>query len=69
MTKEPTSTVTESLEAMIDQHGLTSVVAGLVLVCGEKAAYIRHNWQDNELARTWDLDANAIDRALHSLRN
>ena len=45
--------ITEQLEAMIDKHGLTHVLTGLELVCGEKAAHIRINWQDNKLANKW----------------
>jgi hypothetical protein len=54
--------VANTLEAMIDKHGLGHVLTGLELVCTEKAAHIRHNWQDNNLANEWDRQAKAIHK-------
>jgi hypothetical protein len=55
--------VTEQLEALIDAHGLTHIVTGLVLVCSEKAEHIRHNWQDRTTAKAWDADARTLEKA------
>jgi hypothetical protein len=51
--------VTETLEALIDKHGLLHVVTALDLICTEKADHIRTNWQDRALAKDWDRAANA----------
>jgi len=55
--------VTETLEAMVDRHGLLHVLAGLELICGEKADHIRANWQDKTTARAWDAAAKACGAA------
>lgn len=61
----PTSpTVTETLEAMIDKHGLLHILTGLSLICAEKAEHIRLNWQDKALARDWDRVAARLDGAV-----
>ena len=51
---------TETLEAMIDKHGLGHVLTGLELVCREKADHLRHNWQDSGLAKEWDRQAKKL---------
>jgi hypothetical protein len=61
--------VTETLEELIDKHGLLHVLTGLVLVCGEKADHLRTNWQDLSTARTWDRDAKTIEAATRKLCN
>ncbi len=54
--------VTEALEQMIDEHGLGHVLAGLGLVCFEKADHLRVNWQDNQTARAWDHMGKRLDK-------
>lgn len=61
--------ITETLEAMIDKHGLLHVVTGLELICREKADHIRTNWQDKQTARVWDIAARHLDHAAHRLPN
>jgi hypothetical protein len=51
---------TETLEALIDRHGLLHVVTGLEMICSEKAEHIRANWQDKVTARPWDRAANRL---------
>jgi hypothetical protein len=55
--------ITETLEQMIDAHGLTHVVTGLSLVCSEKAEHLRVNWQDRTSAKAWDADAKTLEKA------
>ena len=43
----------DTLEKMIDTHGLPSVLEMLGDICHEKAEHIRTNWQDAALANTW----------------
>lgn len=61
--------ITEALEAMVDKYGLTHVLTGLVLVCGEKASHLRHNWQDSASARAWDKSADVIETAARRAHN
>lgn len=58
MTDQPS--VTDTLESLIDRHGLLHVLTGLELVCAEKAEHIRTNWQDRATARPWDTAASRI---------
>ncbi len=53
--------ITETLEAMIDKHGLCHVLIGLSCVCGEKAEHLRVNWQDSKSARLWDADSKKLE--------
>lgn len=55
--------ITETLEAMIDKHGLVHVLTGLACVCREKADHLRSNWQDEKSAKQWDRNAHACDIA------
>lgn len=61
--------ITIELEAMIDRHGLTHVVTGLSLICSEKAAHLRANWQDNATAKVWDADSKTLDKAARAIRS
>lgn len=51
------------LEALVDRHGLTHILTGLSLICGEKAEHIRENWQDRTTAKAWDADSRTLDKA------
>lgn len=52
--------ITETLESLIDKHGLLHVITALDLICSEKAEHIRANWQDKITAKTWDKAGNAL---------
>lgn len=54
----------EQLEKMIDSIGLEKVLEMLSAICAEKAEHVRSNWQDVTLARAWERNAKAIDKAL-----
>ena len=69
---------TETLEALIDKHGLVHVLTGLELVCEEKAEHIRrvceekaehirHAWQDRKTAADWDSAARQIIAVAHKV--
>lgn len=60
MRDTPETSVTETLESMIDKHGLLHIITGLELVCGDKAEHLRVNWQDKVTARAWDRVANRL---------
>ena len=51
------------VEKMVDRASLLDVMAALELMCCEKAAHVRENWQDKSLASQWDLCARAIYKA------
>lgn len=53
----------EEMERVVDASTLLDTVAALELMCYEKAAHIRENWQDNALASQWELCARALYRA------
>jgi hypothetical protein len=42
------------LESIIDRYGLWCTLEKLELLCFEKAAHIRCDFQDEDLARKWE---------------
>lgn len=48
------------LESMIDKTSLGAILEALSDICGEKAKHIRANWQDNSLAKKWDIACGRI---------
>jgi hypothetical protein len=52
----------DSLEAIIDIHGLTNVVAMLSELCAEKAEHVLVNWQDEVLAKKWHRASAQLDQ-------
>lgn len=53
----------ETLEALVDKHGLDAVLGELATVCGEKADHCRAAWGDEALARAWERAARRIAKA------
>ena len=51
-----------ALEALVDRHTLSGVLAMLSEICGEKEAHIATNWQDAALAKAWRKAELALDR-------
>jgi hypothetical protein len=51
-----------TLEEIVDKAGLKGTLEMLAAICYEKASHVDTNWQDHELARTWEKDAIKIDR-------
>lgn len=56
-------TVSEQLETLVDKHGMEAIAAYLASMCREKADHIRTNWQDEMLARAWDMQGVTMERA------
>lgn len=56
----------ERIEREIDAEGLVALFEVIVLVCHEKAAHIRENWQDESLAKDWERAGKQVDRWLAS---
>ncbi len=61
--------ITETLETLIDKHGLLHVLTGMEIVCSEKAEHARQNWQDEKTAKQWDDDAEKIYAILNKIHN
>jgi len=59
--------ISETLEAMIDKHGLLHVLTALELICGEKAEHIKVNWQDKVTAKPWERASNALYTAVRKI--
>ena len=57
-----------TLEDLIDQNGLDTVMSGLEDVCRAKADHVAANWQDEELARRWEAWADIIGVATAKVR-
>jgi hypothetical protein len=48
---------TQTVEALIDKHGLVAVLDFVGDICREKQQHIQDNWQDIELAKRWNAAA------------
>jgi hypothetical protein len=49
------------LESMVDQYGLRVVMVMLANICFDKAEHVRSNWQDDDMAMSWERDANVLE--------
>jgi histidinol-phosphate/aromatic aminotransferase/cobyric acid decarboxylase-like protein len=50
----------DTIEEMIDKHGLSYVVDLVAEVCIAKADHVRETWQDRVLERTWNRNAEKL---------
>ena len=50
----------ETLESLVDSHGLSAVVCMLSEICTEKAEHLRANWQDTPSAKPWAVSSNRL---------
>ena len=46
--------MSNNLEDLVDEYGLSDVLRKLSDICGEKADHLRTNWQDSTSADRWD---------------
>lgn len=49
---------------VIDEEGLSKVIADIIVACYEKAEYIRKNNQGEWQAQIWERNAAALEKAL-----
>ena len=54
----------ETLEGLLDTHGLAGLLCGLANLCRWKADHLRYNWQDDRTAALWDREATGIEGLL-----
>lgn len=50
----------DTVEALIDTHGLSYVVNLIAETCSAKADHIQTNWQDDALAQLWNEAASSL---------
>jgi hypothetical protein len=55
------------LESCIDKHSLADVVIALAVIAEEKATHIEDNWQDRELAKSWQRDSDKLSKVFNKL--
>lgn len=53
------------VEEIVDVLGLSVTLATLGTVCAEKAAHLRHNWQDHVTAKVWESAGRKCDKLAH----
>jgi len=51
----------EALESLVDTQGLAEVVRMLAQIASDKAEHVRHAYQDEALAKTWDRKMMLLD--------
>ena len=59
----------ETLERLIDTHGLMELTEALAVIAEEKADHVRVNWQDKSLAKSWHRDAAHLEKLALRLEN
>jgi hypothetical protein len=57
-----------ALEAVIDDSSVKAMLEAISEICGEKAEFIRSQWQDHATARIWDAAAGHIGCASIDVR-
>jgi len=50
----------DTLEQLIDKHGLGNVLSSIAGICGEKADHVRVSYSDERLADDWDSASIAV---------
>jgi hypothetical protein len=53
----------ETLEQLIDLHGVGSVLSLIGDICTEKAEHLRESWNEEYTAKSWDATARRMARA------
>ena len=53
----------ETLEAMIDQLGLVTVLDMMQEITSQKEDHVRENWQDEKQAFAWNKAAGILSKA------
>jgi hypothetical protein len=58
----------ERLEIEVDRCGIREVIETLAIVCDQKSEHVAANWQDNQMAKTWNKWARILDKAASNLK-
>jgi hypothetical protein len=62
-------TMNEEIESMIDGHRVCGMLRMMAGVCFEKAEHVQTNWQDTQLARSWERDATLLLKLAERVSN
>lgn len=62
-----TPTQAADLERMVDMYGLRGVLDALSSIAFEKAEHVRTNWDDESLAREWEMKASKVGLVADSM--
>jgi len=54
----------QTLEQLIDAHGLATVLDDLAIICAGKAEHVRSTYADNSLADLWEKNSDRIGRTI-----
>lgn len=57
-------TASETLESILDQFTMTTLIDMLAEIASGKAEHIRSAWQDEPLARQWERLARVLDKSV-----
>lgn len=59
----------DTLESLVNSHGVEGIIEALAKLCEENAASIREAEEDKYLADLWSDDAKELQRALSAIKN
>jgi hypothetical protein len=57
----------DAIEAILDRVGLAQTVEALSAIAFAKSIHVEENWQDKNLAKTWERIANKFDKLIPAL--
>lgn len=57
----------DSLEILIDRHGLHDIIAAMVTIALAKAGHVLETWDDPRLAKEWEKAARTLDTVITKL--
>lgn len=52
----------QTLETLVDEHGVRAVLEALAQVCFDKSEHVQVQWQDGKLAALWSDAGIAVER-------
>ena len=61
------ATASETLESILDQFTMTTIIDFLSSIASEKAEHLRSNWQDEPAARQWERMSKVLERSMEKV--
>lgn len=60
--------ILETLEALVDEIGLGTLLDHLAVVCADKADHLAVNWQDMPASKEWEIAMGQLEEARRNVR-
>jgi hypothetical protein len=57
----------DAIEQIIDRVGMAQIAEAVSAIAVQKSIHVQENWQDQNLAKTWDRIARKFDKLIPAL--